>query len=437
MKSFHALKQSLKGAINMSEFENRRERLFALMKENSALILFSGIGKICSEDEQFPFKSNRNFFYLTQIEQDHSAIVLVKGIGEKKVYLFIDEYSEMKEKWTGKRLTFEEAQYLSDLKSVYSMNTLDTMMNMILTKDNNQYGNITTLYVDQSPELKIEQAFSTVDYVEKMKESFPHVEIENAYPLVRDLRMVKSQEEINNIVKAIEMTNNGICQLILNMKPGLYEYELADMFEFYGRSHDRHPLAFSTIVAAGSSAICLHHPVEQQNVMIKDNQLVLFDLGFSHEGYSADISRTYPINGKYEGNQRLVYQVVLECNKAVIEQIKPGITIAELQGFAKEFLKRKCVEMNLMRDDEEIVKYYYHNVSHHLGLDTHDASLRDRPLENGNVITVEPGLYFANLGIGVRIEDDVLLEDGKPVVLSRNIAKEISDIERLFSSKGR
>ena len=421
----------------MSDLENRRERLFSLMRENSALVLFSGVAKLCSEDEQFPFKSNRNFFYLSNIEQDHSAIVLVKGIGEKKVYLFIDEYNEVKEKWTGKRLTFEEAQYYSELKSVYSMNTLDTMMKMILTNENNQYGNISTLYIDQAPELKLDNAFSTTDYVSKMQEQFPHVEIENAYPLVRDLRMVKSQEEVNNIVKAIEITNNGICQMILNMKAGLYEYELADMFEFYGRSHDRHQLAFPTIVATGNNATCLHHPSEHQNVMIKENQLVLFDLGYSHNGYSADISRTYPINGKFEGNQRLIYQVVLECNKAVIEYIKPGLTLLDLQNFTKEFLKRRCVEMNLMKEDEEIVKYYYHNVSHHLGLDTHDAALRDRPLENGNVITVEPGLYFANLGIGVRIEDDVLIEDGKAVVLSEGILKEINDVEKLLSSKGR
>ena len=421
----------------MAELENRRDRLFASMKENSALILFSGVEKLCSEDEAYPFKSNRNFFYLTQIEQDHCAIIMVKGIGEKRTYLFIDEYNEVKEKWTGKRLSFEEAQYYSDVKSIYSMNTLDAMLEMILAKDNNQYGNISTLYIDQTPELKIDKATSTLDFMKSIQEKYPHVEVNDAYPLVRDLRMIKSQEEIENITKAIEVTNTGICQLILNMKPGLYEYELADMFEFYGRSHDRHPLAFSTIVAAGPSAICLHHPIEQQNARIKENQMVLFDLGFSHNGYSADISRTYPINGKFEGNQRLIYQVVLECNKAVIEYIQPGRTILELQDYAKEFMKRKCVEMNLIKEDEDIVKYYYHNVSHHLGLDTHDASVRDRPLQNGNVITVEPGLYFANLGIGVRVEDDVLIENGKAVVLSRGIAKEINDIERLFSSKGR
>ena len=421
----------------MSDLENRRDRLFASMKENSALILFSGVAKICSEDETFPFQSNRNFFYLTQIEQEHSALVMVKGIGEKRVYLFIDEYNELKEKWTGKRLTFDEAKYYSEISSIYSMNTLDAMMGMILAKENNQYGNITTLYIDLSPELKIGEGYNTKHYSDQIKFTYPHIEIENAYPLVRDLRMIKTQEEVANIVKAIEMTNNGICQLILNMKSGLYEYELSDMFEFYGRSHERHQLAFSTIVAAGNSATCLHHPIEQQNVLIKPNDLVLFDLGFAHNGYSADISRTYPVSGVYEGTQKLIYQAVLECNKAVIEYIQAGMTILDLQNYAKEYLKRKCVEYKLMKEDEDIVKYYYHNVSHHLGLDTHDASLRERPLQNGNVITVEPGLYFAQYGIGVRIEDDILIENGRATVLSKSIAKEMSDIEKLLSSRGR
>ena len=420
----------------MLELESRREKLFAKMKENSALILFSGVGKISSEDELFPFHSNRNFFYLTQIEQDHSALVLVKGIGEKRVYLFVDEYSELKEKWTGKRLSFDMAASISGIASVYSMNSLESMLSLILAASNNQYGNISTLYVDLTPELKIGDELSTIEYSKNLNAEYPHITIENAYPLVRDLRMIKSQEEVENIVRAIEITNSGISQMLLNMKPGLYEYELSDLFEFYGRSHERHPLAFSTIVASGHSATCLHHPVEQQTELIREKDLVLFDLGYAHNGYSADISRTYPVNGVYTGQQKLIYQAVLECNKAVIRYIKEGLTIADLQQYAKDFLKNKCVEYKLMKEDEDIVKYYYHNVSHHLGLDTHDASVREKPLENGNVITVEPGLYFANLGIGVRIEDDVLIQNGKAVVLSQCIAKEIPDIEKLLTTKG-
>lgn len=420
----------------MSELENRRDKLFASMKENSALIIFSGVGKICSEDENYPFQSNRNFFYLTNIEQDHSALIMVKSIGGKFVYLFVDEYSELKEKWTGKRLSFEMAESISSIKSVYSMNSLESMLSLILTNNNNQYGKISTLYVDLSPELKIGDSLSTIEYSKNLNAEYPHIEIENAYPLIRDLRMIKSQEEVENIVRAIELTNTGICQMLINLKPGLYEYELSDMFEFYGRAHDRHQLAFSTIVAAGPSATCLHHPVEQQNALVKESDLVLFDLGYAHNGYSADISRTYPVNGVYSGTQKLIYQAVLECNKAVIEYVRAGMTIKDLQEYTKEFLKKKCVEFKLMTEDEDIVKYYYHNVSHHLGLDTHDASVRERPLENGNVFTVEPGLYFAKFGIGVRIEDDVLLQDGRGVCLSKCIAKEIPDIEKLFATRG-
>lgn len=420
----------------MSELENRREKLFASMKENSALIVFSGVGKICSEDEFYPFHSNRNFFYLTNIEQDHSALVMIKGIGERRTYLFVDEYSELKEKWTGRRLTFEMAENISDIRNVYSMNSLESMLSLILAEDNNQYGNISTLYVDLSSELKIGDSLSTIEYSKNLNAEYSHIAIENAYPLIRDLRMIKTPEEIENIVRAIELTNTGICQMLLGLKAGLYEYELSDLFEFYGRSHDRTPLAFSTIVAAGASATCLHHPVEQQDALIKENDLVLFDLGYSYKGYSADISRTYPVNGVYSGTQKLIYQAVLECNKAVIEYIRAGLTIADLQEYTKEFLKKKCVEYKLMTEDEDIVKYYYHNVSHHLGLDTHDASVRERPLENGNVITVEPGLYFAKFGIGVRIEDDVLIKDGKAEVLSRCIAKEIPEIEKLFATRG-
>lgn len=421
----------------MNELEIRREKLFASMKENSAMILFSGTEKIASEDEAYPFLGNRNFFYLTKIEQDHSALIFVKGIGEKRVYLFIDEFNELKEKWTGKRLTFDEARAISSINSIYSMASLDSMLNLVLTKENNQYGNINTLYIDLSPELKIGESLSTAEFSKKIKEENPSIEIENVYPLIRDLRMIKSQEEVENISRAIEVTNNGICQLILNLKPGLYEYELSDLFEFYGRSHERHELAFSTICATGPSATCLHHAVKQQERIVRDDQLILFDLGFAHNGYSADISRTYPVNGKFEGKQKLIYQAVLECNKAVIDFIKPGLTIADLQNFAKEFLRQKCIELKLMDKDEDIVKYYYHNVSHHLGLDTHDASLRERPLENGNVITVEPGLYFANYGIGVRIEDDILIENGRATVLSKSIAKEMNEIEKLFATRGR
>ena len=417
----------------MVELENRRTNLFKKMRDNSVAILFAGVPKKVSEDETYPFIVNRNFFYLTNIEQDNSILVLVKGIGEKKTYLFIDEFDELKEKWTGKRLTVDEARELSQINNINFTSSFENVISLILNKVQGQFGKINTVYLDLTPELKIKDSYSTENYKDFLEAEYAPIEIENVYPLLRDLRMIKSPYEVEQLVNAINATYSGISQMLLSLKPGILEYELADIFEFYGRKNGRRKLAFSTIVASGKSATCLHYPTQTEPV--RPNELILFDLGYQHEGYCADISRTFPVNGVFEGVQKEVYEAVLNTNKDVINFVRAGMTIADLQQHAKECLTKECIERGLLKDGEEISKIYFHNVSHHLGLDTHDISDRSRPLENGNVITVEPGLYIKELGIGVRIEDDVLISDGRGVCLSKNIVKEIPDIERLLKSK--
>ena len=419
----------------MLELEIRRKKVFEQMKDNSVALFFSGVSKVASEDEALPFCVNKNFFYLTNIKQEHSALMLIKGIGERRTYLFIDPYSELKEKWTGKRLTPEKAMALSDIKNIHTSDNFQTMLDLALTNENNQYGGIDCVYLDlTSPEQKLKEGFFMNDFSLKLKLDYNSKEIVDIYPIMRDLRMVKNSYEIDCLLKAIEKTNNGISYIVSKLNSGLVEHELADYFEMYGRSHDRTPLAFSTIVAGGKNATCLHYPT--QDDVIKDNELVLFDLGFSHEGYSADISRTFPVNGKFSELQRKVYEAVLNCNKAVIAYIKPGLTLKQLQEYATEFLKNECIRLKLMDRSDDIRNYYYHSVSHHLGLDTHDIADREKPLVNGNVITVEPGLYFAKYGIGVRIEDDVLISLDGAVVLSKNIVKEIDEIEKMMNRRG-
>ena len=419
----------------MVELENRRKKVFEQMKDNSVAILFSGVSKVASEDEYLPFCANKNFFYLTNIKQEHSALMLIKTLGEQKTYLFIDPYSELKEKWTGKRLTTEKAMALSDIKNIYTTDNFETMLSLALSNENNQYGDIDCIYLDlSSPEQKLKEKFFMNDLEIQLRLDYNNKEIVDIYPIMRDLRMVKSSAEIDCLIKAIEKTNNGISYAISKLAPGMVEHQIADHFEMYGRAHDRAPLAFSTIIAAGKNATCLHYPT--QDDVIKENDLILFDLGYSYEGYSADISRTFPVNGKFDELQRKVYSAVLGCNKAVIAYAKPGLTIRDLQEYATEYLRKECLRLNLMEEGEDIRSYYYHNVSHHLGLDTHDISDREKPLVNGNVITVEPGLYFAKYGIGVRIEDDVLITLDGAVVLSKNIVKEIDEIEKMMQRRG-
>ena len=419
----------------MGELEKRREKLFSLMKDNSVAVVFSGVSKVASEDETYPFVVNNSFFYLTNISQENSVLLLIKGLGERKAYLFIDEYNELKEKWTGRRLKFDEAEQLSDLQNVYTTSNFENMLELALTGKDNQYGSISTLYVDLTPETKIGESRSTINFRDEIEAKFSQLETLDLKPLVTTLRMVKSQYEIEQIKDAISLTNLGINKLILDLRPGIMEYELADTFELFGRGHNRSKLAFSTIIAAGKNATCLHYPT--QNCAVRAGEMVLFDLGYKSNGYSADISRTFPVDGVYSGNGKRIYEAVLNCNKAVIEYAHAGLTIADLQNYAKEFLKNECVRLGLLSPEDEIQKVYYHNVSHHLGLDTHDASNREKPLEEGNVITVEPGLYFANLGIGVRIEDDVLIHEKSAECLSIEIPKEMEDIEKLFRTKGR
>lgn len=419
----------------MKEFDIRREKLFEMLPDNSVALIFSGVSKILSEDEMYPFHPNRDFFYLTGIEQENSILMLIKCPGERKEYLFLDEYNELKERWTGKRLSFDTASEISQIENIYANNNFETMLSMALAKENNIYGEIKNLLLDLSDEIKIKNNQSTVLFKEELAQKYPHLTFSNSHPLVTELRLVKSESEVNDIIEAINITNIGINDMLNNMRIGTVEHELSDRFEYYGKTHGRKELAFETIVGSGANATILHHPIKQQTKSIEADELVLFDLGYKHNGYSADISRTYPVSGVFSDKQRQIYEAVLACNIAVINYVKPGLTIPNLQEYAISILKQECLKRNLIKSEDEILKYYIHNVSHFLGLDTHDVGDRKRELVPGNVITVEPGLYFVEDGIGVRIEDDVLVTENGCQVLSKGIKKEINDIERLLRNR--
>ena len=419
----------------MGEFNSRREKLFDALPDNSVSLVYSGVSKIISEDEYYEFHSNRNFFYLTGIEQENSILMLVKTPGERKAYLFLDEYNELKERWTGKRLTFDHATEISELENVYSNQTFESMLDMALSKEKMMYGNIENLLIDLSDELKIKQNYSTQLLAKDLEEKYPHLKVGNLYPYIVELRLVKSDLEIRQLEEAINATSTGINAMLLNLKPGVVEHELSDLFEYYGKTHNCRKLSFETIVGAGKNATTLHHPISQQEGVIKEGDLVLFDLGYQYNGYCADISRTFPVNGVFSDYQRKVYEAVLNCNKAVIDYIKPGLSIPDLQEYAISVLKKEGLRLGIIKDEEEITKLYIHNVSHFLGLDTHDVGERKRKLVPGNVITVEPGLYIVDKGVGVRIEDDVLVTETGSRCLSKGIKKEIDDIEKMLKHR--
>lgn len=419
--------------IKAEEYCQRRERLVEKLEDGSIAILFAGVGKKRSGDQDYDFAVNRNFYYLTGIEQDNSILMLVKADGEVSTYLFIDEKDEKVEKWIGIKLTDEKAREISGIENVCVRSSFDGKLDASLGNNMTHFGEIKKIYLDLESELKIDERKSTREFEEEIKAKYPNLCIEDIHDFVMRLRIIKSSAEIEMIKDAINTTDVALKNVLSTMKPGRFEYNLRNIFEFTVKEDLNAELAFPSIVAAGKNGVILHYPDAQD--VIKAGDLVLLDVGAAKGNYCADISRTYPISGKYSDLQKKIYSIVLECNKQTAKFIRPGILLKEVQDFALNYLAEECFAQGLIPSKDRIRDVYYHSVSHHLGLDTHDGNDRDSKLAPGMVITCEPGLYFKEYGIGVRIEDDVLVTENGSDVLSKDIIKEIDDIERILRAK--
>lgn len=419
--------------ISANEYKERRENILKKMDNGSILILFAGQGRKKSGDENYPFQPNRNFYYLTGIKQENSALMLVKADGENSAYLFIDPKDEKVEKWLGIKMTNEEASEISGIDNVLVRTALDGKLDAGL-KDMTYFGEIFKIYLDLEKELKVEECTSTIQYRDILAKKYPNIAFEDINYSIQELRLVKSPAEIELIKEAIHTTDVGLKNVLRNLAVGRFEYNMRNIFEFNVFEMNT-GLAFDSIVASGKNATILHYPDAAD--VLRDGELILLDVGAHKDYYAADISRTYPISGKFNDTQKLIYEIVLECNKQTARFMKPGVSLKECQEFARNFLASECVAKGLLQDKSEIDKVYYHGVSHHLGLDTHDGpvSTKELPLKPGNVVTCEPGLYFKDLGIGVRIEDDVLITEDGSEVLSKDVIKEVKEIERLLISK--
>ena len=418
--------------IDREEYTLRRNKLYNLLDDNSVTILFSGIARKKSADENYKFVPNKNFYYLTGIEQENSILLLIKSDNAKQTFLFVDEKDEKIEKWIGYKLTLKEARDISGVENVAVRTTFDGKMLAFFESNDSTKERISKFYLDLDPELKIGESKSTATYKRDL-ELKHHLQVRDVHNLIGGLRKIKSEAEIELIREAIATTDLGLKHALLQLSAGKYEYNLRNSFEFAVFEDQDSNLAFDSIVAAGENATILHYPSQKDT--IKKGDLVLFDVGAAKDYYSADISRTYPENGKFSELQKKIYEIVLNCNKQTAKFMRPGITLSEANEFAKNFLAAECLEKGLISSREEISKVYYHSVSHFLGLDTHDFGSRDDKLVPGNVVTCEPGLYFKELGIGVRIEDDVLITEDGSEVLSDCIVKDVAAIEKMLRTR--
>lgn len=418
--------------MNKNIYKFNRDNLLDKIKDNSIVILFAGKAIQRTGDQTYPFTPNRNFYYLTGIKEEDHILVMTKINGVKSSKLYIKDIDLEMEKWVGKSIRKEEAEEIAAVDEVKFKSQFDGDIHGMITMKEE-----INLYLDLERMSANREGTISHRFANEITTKYQQVRINNVYSKIGELRLKKSQEEVDKIKKAIEITKSGIEKLMSEARVGMKEYELEAYFDFNCKVKGATGLAFTTIAAAGENATTLHYV--DNNCELKENDLILFDLGAEYNCYNADISRTFPVNGKFTERQKEVYNAVLRVNEEIINLIKPGMKYKDVNEKATELIAEECIKLGLIKDKSEVRKYYYHSIGHSLGMDTHDIETphRDIIFEPGVVFTVEPGIYIAEEGIGIRIEDDILVTEDGVINLSSDIIKTVEEIENFMSKNGK
>jgi Xaa-Pro aminopeptidase len=412
---------------NKFHSENRR-RLAANMADNDAMLFFSGESVRKSADEDFPFFANRNFLYLTGIKQEQSALLLQKKGDLLSERLFVTKPDLEREVWTGRRLTEVEINEISGVEAIEDITNLNQTLDRLLASQHVM--NLWLCFDALAPErsFDIER-----DFAKHVQNKHPHIVIKNSYPLLAAIRKIKAPEEIDAIRKAMRITEAGIRRLMQVAKPGIMEYELESEFNSELASHGQRRTAFPSIIAGGERIFYLHYTTPMS--VITENELILSDVGAAYDEYCTDISRVFPANGRFSERQAQLYQVAFAANRAIMEAVRPGVSFQTLNPICKQVSFEGLKALGLLDDFADINKYVWHGAVHHVGLDTHDVGGYDEPITENMVFTVDAGIYVREWGIGLRIEDNVLVTADGCENLSTTIPSTIEEIENLMASR--
>ena len=412
-------------------YKGRRQRLLADKGENTVAVIFSGTAPMKSQDESYPFSVDRNFFYLTGIERENMILVMRKDyLGQYSETLFIEPYDEVLAKWVGGRMRADEATAVSGVESIADVGEFPDRLNGMVEYSRG-LGKL-TFWLDLWRYHKDQADTPAHTLAKTLQSKYPAVAIEDINGSMAAMRAVKGEEEIAFMRQAQEHTRIAIEEMLRYAAPGMNERELEGAFDFALMKQGIRDHAFSSIFAGGKRATTLHYSENDQ--VVNDGEMVLIDLGSAYGNYCADISRTFPINGKFTDRQKELYNTVLEAQRIVIENAKPGLTTRQLNQMVIDYYETRLDDLGLRKNGKTVRDYYYHGVSHQLGLDTHDiCTERERTLQPGMVITVEPGLYVEDESIGIRIENDVVITADGCMDLSAAIPKTVEEIEAIMA----
>lgn len=433
---------------DQKDFHKSRRKEFAKqIGKDSIAIIFGNTLINKSYDADYNFSQNRNFYYLTGFNEPNSALLLAPDglnidVNKKskavKEVLYVQKKDHLAETWNGKRLGRENVRNELGIENGIVNSDLKAFLN------NKNLQKYSKLYINFSGLIKLTGEMKSIlsDFMNYINIIASHIELIDASYLLGKMRAVKAPFELKQIKKACEISRKSYMDTMKKVKPGIYEYQVQANLQFNYQINSGED-AYPPIVAGGNNACILHY--NENNKILKNGELLLIDSGAEYNYYCSDITRTFPINGKFTKEQKVIYEIVLDANKKCIKKIRQGVKYSELKALSEKVLADGLFNSGILKNKKDILKFSLHGVGHHIGLDTHDAvpyvktTLQDNDtLKEGNVLTIEPGLYFPKgskgiekrfWGIGVRIEDDILVKRGGNINLTEGVVKEIGEIE--------
>lgn len=424
--------------IDRQLFISNRKNFTSKMKPNSLAVFNSNDIYPISADSTMPFEQHRDIFYLSGVDQEESILVLFPDCPKEKhrEILFLKETNDHIAVWEGEKLTKEKALETSGIKTVYWLKELEKIMFEIMTQCDTIYLNTNEHY-----RASVETETREDRFTKWLKNKYPAHSVAKSNPILQRLRSVKDPIELDLLQSACDITEKGFRRVLDFVKPEVWEYEIeAEYLHEFIRNRSR-KFAYTPIIASGKNANVLHYI--ENNQQCKSGDLILMDVGAEYANYASDMTRTIPVSGRFSSRQKEVYNAVNRVKNEATKMLVPGtlweayhievgkLMTTELLGLG---LIDKADVKNENPDWPAYKKYFMHGTSHHIGLDTHDYGLLHEPMQANMVFTVEPGIYIPDEGFGIRLEDDVVIqEQGEPFNLMRNIPIEADEIEDLMN----
>lgn len=426
---YHKLDQKL--------FIENRRKFTAHLKPNALAVFTSQDVYPTSADGHLPFKQHSDILYLSGADQEESILVLFPDAHkeELKEVLFLKETNDLIAVWEGAKYSKEEAFEISGIKTVYWLSQFERVFQEMAV-------NAERIYINGNEHLRahVETELRQDRMNKWIKEHYPAHEYERSQPILHRVRGTKTEEEIKVMREAAAVTIKGYERVLKFMKPGVWEYELEAEFMHEFLMNRSRGFAYTPIIASGNNANVLHYI--ENNDQCKDGDLVLFDVGAEYANYTCDVTRCFPVNGKFTARQKEIYNSVLRVHDGAIALLRPGVMLDEYHKQVGDLMTKELLELGLISQSDvdhqdpawpAYKKYFMHGTSHYIGLDVHDYGLWTVPVEEGMIFTVEPGIYIPEEGIGIRIEDDIVITKEGHENLTRAIPKTVEEIESFMA----